>query len=216
MNAIWAPKTLAGQVCTKIEVGIFEISIAMDDSAGALSTYSRSDIRVYTKVVHVDAANKATFKDIDVTELFVPSYRDRSLVEATPETLFMIMARAMVNPPEVPSDAVDTVYALDEGSPNVDKIILQDQQGKFAMVLCPVIDDIPDVPTYVARDAMSIYNWTKGSWIKKRISAPESYAAHLKSYGLCYDDIPMAKSVSGRFRIIAYTHNGSDFYCGIR
>lgn len=35
------------QTCTKIMFGGFEISIAMDDSCGAMENLSRSDIQVY-------------------------------------------------------------------------------------------------------------------------------------------------------------------------
>lgn len=43
---IWAPK-LHGHACTKIPYKGYDISIAMDDSCGAMNSYSRSRIAVY-------------------------------------------------------------------------------------------------------------------------------------------------------------------------
>jgi hypothetical protein len=59
---IWAPKGMQGRSCCKIPYKGYEISIAMDDSCGALDTYSRSDIRVYRES-----------DDVDVTHLFTDS-----------------------------------------------------------------------------------------------------------------------------------------------
>lgn len=35
------------KACTRIELGLYEISIAMDDSCGAFRTMRRCDIRIY-------------------------------------------------------------------------------------------------------------------------------------------------------------------------
>lgn len=43
---IWAPK-FHGQACTKIPYKGYEISISMDDSCGAMASYSRSSIAVF-------------------------------------------------------------------------------------------------------------------------------------------------------------------------
>jgi hypothetical protein len=48
-NNIWSPKigNATKQACCKIPYKGYEISIAMDDSCGCLTTLSRSDIRVF-------------------------------------------------------------------------------------------------------------------------------------------------------------------------
>lgn len=45
-DTIWSPK-MQGQACCKIPYKGYEISIAMDDSCGAMRVYGRSDIRVF-------------------------------------------------------------------------------------------------------------------------------------------------------------------------
>lgn len=60
-DSIWSPKfpNKMQQACCKIPYKGYEISIAMDDSCGAMDTLSRSDIRIYRE-----------YDDKDVTEQF--------------------------------------------------------------------------------------------------------------------------------------------------
>jgi hypothetical protein len=58
---IWAPKGMGTRsACCKIPYKGYEISIAMDDSCGALPNFSRSDIRVYRESDDVDVTGRFT------------------------------------------------------------------------------------------------------------------------------------------------------------
>lgn len=57
-NAIWAPKGMTRSACTKIPYKGYEISIAMDDSCGAMKDYGRSDIRVFCDATAEDVSDK--------------------------------------------------------------------------------------------------------------------------------------------------------------
>ncbi len=59
---IWAPKGMENRACCKIPYRGYEISIAMDDSCGTLTTFGRSDIRIFRD-----------WDEKDVTEEFWPN-----------------------------------------------------------------------------------------------------------------------------------------------
>lgn len=79
-TTIWTPKSMTsrGQSCCKIPYKDYEISIAMDDSCGAMRECSRSDIRVY--VDHQD-----------VTTLFL--VEDENMLYGDAETLKRVMLK---------------------------------------------------------------------------------------------------------------------------
>lgn len=79
MSAIWSPKRVPNGVCCKISYKGYEISIAMDDSCGALKEYSRTDIRVF-----------AESDDSDVTVQFLKG--DEYMLYGDAETLIRIFA----------------------------------------------------------------------------------------------------------------------------
>jgi hypothetical protein len=58
----------SSRACTRILHGSYEISIAMDDSCGALSVMSRSDLRVYVTVSGSGDSIDVTDKVFDMEE----------------------------------------------------------------------------------------------------------------------------------------------------
>lgn len=47
MSSIWGARMPDGSACTKIPYKGYDISIAMDDSCGAMADYRRSSVAVY-------------------------------------------------------------------------------------------------------------------------------------------------------------------------
>lgn len=73
MSNIWAAKGLRDCACCKIPYKGYEISIAMDDSCGALADYSRSNIRVW--------------RDFDGSDVTAEFYKVSDHCDATAENL---------------------------------------------------------------------------------------------------------------------------------